>query len=523
MSISIVTEPDEVCLVRQPAPLVVSTNDYITTAGVKSKSYLEFTGDCTNNQTFQIVCDGKTMIFTCKTSPTLSTHFPVNSGSPLDDYAQEIVNAITAYDLLTEIIDVTVDPSSTSILGKIKFEARTAGTTFNVTLTEALSNCTQTGYTAGVAEVVRAGMKITMDVYAEDVAGSYDFELAAQMEADVNSVGVASFFLNRVLHDYSTSRHYVPAHTLTGKALTGILKNYYTVLAEKYGSPPTLHNTYNSTHIRKKYILGGYNYGEAITNDFTDDYITDANGKKFLTKRTGKRVTRKAQQELLYCYVNAGLANMKISVTAWDMDNTSYGAAVIYATYTGSGGSGYLDEGVYCFSVGYTALDVETMFGGPVLRYKVKVTFATGTTTTEEIEYVVDRSHYYTNETFYYVNGFGCTETLWVRGEIIEKPMLDRQQAQRLRLYNDGADVSEYHDTNPTHRRELTVNVGYFNTYEDSAWMIDVLNTTQLWWYRNAQMQPLQVLTKEMAPYTTKQNVRELVINCIEAFDNNTI
>jgi hypothetical protein len=289
------------------------------------------------------------------------------------------------------------------------------------------------------------------------------------------------------------------------------------VLAEKYGSPPTLHNTYNSTHERKSYILGGFNYGKAIVNDFTADYITDADGKKFLTKRSNKRITCKTQREYLYCYVQASVGSMDISITAWDMDNVSFGAAAVYDTIDAP------EEGIHCFAVGYSDLDVEALFGAPVYRYKVQITFASGSTETELIEFIVDRGHYYTNETFYYVNGFGCTETLWIKGTIFEKPVLDRQPAQRLRLYNDTADVGEYLEANPTHRKELEVNAGYLCSYDDSAWVADVLNTTNMWWYKSSQFLPMVVLDKEVGSYTSKQNVRELVIRCIEAYDNNTI
>jgi hypothetical protein len=520
MAISIVSEPDAICLVRQPAPLVVSSNNYITTPGVKAHSFLEITSTGpVNNETFQIVWNGKTIVFTAKTSPSGTTEFPLFSGGGLDDYANDIISVLLTNDLLTEEIVVTLDGASSPTLGKIKFEARYAGTTYNIALTESMTNTVQSGNAAGVDEIVRTGMKITMDVYAEDVAGSNMFELAGKTEADMSATGSAVFFLNRILHDFCRTRYYIPSIALTGNALTGLIKRYYTVLAEKYDSPPALHNTYNSNHLRKRYILGGNNYGNAITNAFTANYITDANGKKFLTKRPARRYTRKAQSEFLYCYVNSAFtsSNIKISVTAWNMSNVSYGAAVIYSSISAPA------EGIHCFAVGYTALNVESMFGGEVYRYKVQITFNTGTTHTEEIEYIVDRNHYYTNETFFYVNGFGCTETLWVHGDIIEKPILDRQPVERMRLYNDTVDVGEYLDTNPTYRKQLEVNVGYLCTREDSEWVADVLNTTQLWWYRNSQMQPLQITDKETAPYSLKQNVRDLKINCIEGFDNNTI
>lgn len=516
MSISIVSEPDSICLVRQPAVLVAQSNNYVTTAGVYSVSYLEFTGDCAANQTFQIVINGYTIICKCKTSPVDLGEFPVNSGSPLDDYAQEIINYIKQYDLLDELVEITLDGSSSPSLGKIKFKARRASSSHNVVLTESLNNCTQTGYVAGVDEVVRPGMKITCDVYAEDVAGTSVFELAGSTEADLNTASKAVFYLNRVLHDFCRSRYYLPSVSLIGKALTGILKSYYYVLKEKYGSPPALYNTYNALHERKFYIIGGLNYGAAITNAFTTNYVTTANGKKFLTKRPLKRYTRKAQQELLYLYVPDGLINMKLNVSGYDYDN-AFISTEVYDTYSTP------DEGIHCFAVGYNALDVEALFGEPIFKYKIQITFNNGASATEEVEYVVDPGHYYTNETLYYVNGFGCTETIWVHGDIIEKPLLDRQQAERLRLYSDTVNVGEYYDANPTHRKELEINVGFLYNYSDSDWIADVLNTTNLWWYRNSQMLPLQILDKEVPPFTTKQNVRALLIHCKEAFDNNTV
>ena len=518
MSITIVTQPDNICLVRQPAVLAVTTNNYVTTAGTYSVSYLELTGDPTNGQTFTVVCNGYTMICKCRTSPVDPGEFAVNSGLALDDYAQEIINYIKQYNLLDELVNITLDGASNPALGKIKFTARRKGPTYNITLTESLSNATQSGYSAGVAEVVRSGMKITCEVYAEDIAGTSIFDLAGSTESDLSEDSGAVFYLNRILHDFCKTRYYLPSVSLSGKDATGLVKSYYYVLNEKYGTPPALYNTLNDTHTRKSYVLGGLNYGNAITNAFTADYITDANGKKFLTKRPRKRYTRTVQQELLYCYIPAGLTNFKVSVTAWDTDNVSMGAAVVHATYFVGAAAD-----IYCFAVGYTELGIESLFGAPVFRYKVKITFNNAATSTEEVEYIVDRSHYYTNETLYYVNGFGCTETLWVRGTIIEKPVLDRQQAERLRKYNDLVSVGEYHDANPTHRKELEINVGYLCTYLDSEWVADVLNTTNLWWYRNSQMLPLQILDKNAPAFTTKQNVRELTIHCIEAFDNNTI
>lgn len=296
MAITVLSEPGSISLSKNQIPLILQSNSFLQTAGVKASCNIGFETPIPEGEKFVFNYAGFAHEFTFiddDVSAPTCTQVKRNNEDSYDPDDEWIINELIPQLRKNYYIEKHFN-LSVSTFGpnfSLLIEAKQPGALFNFTIDaiDAIGNPSTTilpdDVILGVDQLLKPNYKLYCEVFITDETNS-SFIPAGSAEANVNSDGIAEFNLQSILHPHLKAMlaEHTAANLVNAKLANRIF--YYTY-GEKYGIPIKFycHNLPNEDlSTGKRVLLAGIDteeFGRAKLANFTSNFV--GNGKKFLT------------------------------------------------------------------------------------------------------------------------------------------------------------------------------------------------------------------------------------------------
>ncbi|MCO6499731.1 MAG: hypothetical protein J5I47_05065 [Vicingus serpentipes] len=286
-------------LAKNDIPVILTTDNYITTAGVHSKISFSVNTAATGAGKTLIIAWGLTeLTFTTAASPDdsgLEIPRKEDYGSTVD-YAAAVAEYLLKNEILNNNFYVWSQSFGVNLVAKIAGEDYDVSTGVSGTL-----NVTTSSPVAGVDEVRNSDVKIVIGVYVfEEVVtiGGDDldhYEKVKTIELEPLDNSKATFYLQNTLLPYFIERIIPSFNQNSITASSDFLLKFYYRYAERSET-----SSASATQSDIMYAVnGGLNRKDFEENSFYDDLITGASSK-FLTWHPTTKYLTKQQHDYLY-------------------------------------------------------------------------------------------------------------------------------------------------------------------------------------------------------------------------------
>ena len=405
--ITVVKQPSNAVLARNDVKYVLSTNNYLVSAGSKAEIQI-FVDSFTNTGTFTLNFMGKSYVFT-------GSHTDDNSGlqyydgfgySNYLDYANAFKIWIERnFDLNTHYDFVITGAFSYGFFAKII--AKKVGTIYNITGSTTAANTSLFAPVAGVNASYRERFKILHDIYFEDDYASDNFRLLFSGSGMPNESNEVDFNFSVPLT--SALQFHIPKFGAANYYRNNAAKSYYTKYAESFGFPTTI-TAYKKT-ATKLVLLGAQNFVTAAQETFETNYISTP-PQKFITNMPNGTVVSQEQAQYLSFYVY-DTVTIKLFVQLFYTDNSS--EIVEVNTY-----DPITTPGIYTFAVGYSQLSLDDYKVSTKTVKAYTVTFWDASADeiyTQSQSFDVDQMPQLFARHILFFNSFGLPETIYFTGK----------------------------------------------------------------------------------------------------------
>lgn len=423
MSLSKLLMPEDVVLSHNVIPVNVETDKYRTTLGTKQVLRIFTTGNTTAGKKITIQFKDFDMELTFATTPDDSgLQLPLYDGAISTGY-DTLITALKSNYYLDRYYVITLSTSLVSgfYQATINFTQRSFGQEFAAV---SISDDDSTNFvtsipTAQVMPSYGANFRFLCDLYYQSnptLSRSYS-NLVAQLDASGNDENIGQFNLSEIFKNWDLLKPDFPSD-VSFQQCPNVLKNYYLLLAESYGSPETARNNITepssiAANTYKQVILGGLPYLKWPSNTFMDDYI-DAAIVKFLTvRKSGKIHVPKQMPNWFSFYLKSSVTDLVLKVKLYMSDGTN--TTVSKATFSGTTDQ----KSIWQVAVGYDQLDIDsdlTPTTEPV-KYEFWIEDGAADQITEKFVLMMDTRYNEYNSYFFFHNYLGGIDVLWCSGQ----------------------------------------------------------------------------------------------------------
>ena len=486
MTLSKITVPDSVVLSHNVIPVTLETDKYRSTLGTKQVLKLVCTTNTTAGKKLTIGWQEFDMDLVFATTPD-------DSGMQLPLYDKAL---ITGFDSLLAafktnyyldryyVIALVVSGSAGAYVGTFTFTQRSFGQSWAAASFTG-DDPTKYAPTIDVAQVMpvyAANYRFLCDIFYQfnpASARSYS-NFIAQLDASGNDENIGKFNLQEIFKKWSTLTPNFPT-TNDFQECPDVIKNYYLVFSESYGSVEMAKNTITEpatlgAGLYNQVILGGLAYLEHPVSTFLADYI-DATYNKFLTRHiSGKTTVNKQMEHWLSWYQKADVTDLKLKVTLYMSDGTS--VTVTKTTNTGS----FSGKKIYQVAVGYNelALDLDLTALTEPIKYEVWAEDGASVRLTEKFTFAVDLRYNEYNNYLYYHNCLGGIDTEWITGAVLQTPEVSGNEL--VYATQNDYEIGNIDIRNSKTRYSYDFNTGFKQNKNEIVHLIEMLQSNNVRW-----------------------------------------
>jgi hypothetical protein len=496
-------------MARNPVEFEFSTDNNISTAGVKAYIDLIFAGLPSNNQTFTLTFLGRTITFTFKSvSIDDSGNQILIDGLSADFPANFVMPTLLNNFYLNQDYEIYMHSSTT-----VRIKALQSGVKYSITGTEAVTNMTLGTPVAGFDAVYRDGFRILADVFAETTYLSGDYQSVFGAEGIPDANGNCLFNFTDVL----TGLPLKPQAPAFSPAAIFMLENcyrrFFVRATEWYSSAPRVSQRVPSEYLYYLAINGArkfLNLAQNINTDF-------AAAAKFLTLMPAEITCSKAQHQYLSLFIQQPLGVSLSLRLLYKLNYTdgSSGAWTAHTTLTG-----YNAKKIITFKVGFDQLALEASIasGKTVKNYQIKVD--DGTTDLSEVRTFTLIEQRHQNRYFLFFNSFGLPETAFFHGQ--QKRMVEFEKVEvRMNrpLYNSTTDVydGDIEQIYPEFKRGYELATGY-KRKNYLEYFLDFMNSPKHYEQLADKYAAVSIGKQDMDLDTDKQRLYGLNLKYTDAF-----
>lgn len=517
MALTIVTQPDSICLARNQAVYAIRADadgagTLYDARGVRSTITAAMTDRFATNETLTIAyteADGttETIVFTAKTVYDNINEIPDAAFAGSDsEYWNAVAGIIGAHPRLAPFFTVDITGSM-----EITVQARStdAGWDIETTTTSAFS----VADFAAVASTLPENYRVLFELYFEDTYRAGDFRQAAQMYGTPeNGSGMVYFDVSPILSAEcraARAEPLVPVWSTSAPALADNLRRYYVRYTEEYGAPPAADDwQYGSTNTA---LDGGIGQSLFAAGAFLAGLdSTDA----LLTWMPDGRRLGLQQPEFLAWYNHSGSAkSVYVEMQWYDVADDTLSSSLFF--FDGSPLSVRAEE-VALLPVNPTLLGLDAE--PSAYKYRVRVTNGAAEWS-QWRTYYIDRDDYESRRYLQYLNSFGVPECHRCTGDFSKKLRVERAVAQKPLLpgYNERA--SDRYQHSRAWENELVYRTGFLTAAEAEV-LQEMLIAGELYEVSSAGYIPLMLTGNAFDVVETRQNLRSYALQCVPRLDS---
>jgi hypothetical protein len=514
--ITIETHPPRVLLAGNPARFNISSDNAISTPGVKARLRLQITGiNTTAEYEFRISYGSKDLDFVLKTSL---------SDDPLDvpvglitdtifTWTQKIYEAFLANYDLNHYFDITLWDFNLGLAG-INITAKTEGVDYTMVFDNNgdITEISQFSNVAGVDEVYRTGFGILMNLWSEDLT-----ELMAEDLKNVDSSGYVQFNVSEILLAElamdDTTRFLFPETGSTNAIYrSSFILSFIAAFAERYDE--SVRKFVFDEEIR--YALAGGLSRESLVfyNNIESDYFAPLkNQKRFLTWAPIEKTTGVSSVEkLFFCLLNTGsTCRLSARVTFTDDTYTDIDVTAL-ASYAACPVS------VMECCVGYAYLRLSTLSPGKTVNYwQVWIENSGGTILSEIRKFTLDTKYQENERQLLFRNSLSAYDTIRITGIRENNNEYQRQTAaQFLNEPESFLNAPEKSYSNEE-KAAFKASTGWL-TLDEKDWLRDLLLSREVYEISARELIPVSIVSKKAFILKDKETLYSLEFEYEKAF-----
>jgi len=496
-------------MARNPVEFELSTNNQITTAGVKAYIDFVFSGLPSNNQTFTLTFLGRTLTFTFKSVSIDDSGQQILIESTGAGFVEDFFMAGMANNFYLNQDYEFILVSSTTV----RIKALKSGAKYSITGTEAVSNMTLGTPVAGVDAVYREGFRILADVFAETgyLVGDYQSLFGAEGIPDTNQTCLFDFTdvlcglpLKPQAPSFTTSAIFI---------LENCYRRFFVKATEWYSSAPRVSQRIPAGDLYYLAINGARKFLN-LASDINTDFSA---ASKFLTLMPADITCAKAQHQYLSLFITADLST-NITLRLRYKLNYTDGSSGAWATHSSL--TGYNAKKIVTFKVGFDqlALEAEIASGKVVKSYQIKVD--DGTDDISEVRTFTLISNRHQSRYFLFFNSFGLPESVFFHGMQSRTADFNRVEVRMNKpLYNatnavyDG-DIEQIY---PEFKRGYELATGY-KRKNYLEYFLDFMNSPRHYEQQANKYAAISIGKQDVELDTDKQRLYGLNLKYTDAF-----
>lgn len=508
MALTLITDPTEFELSKNPVVAEIETDAYISDPGEASLLKIDVGGGSGANAiggTMSLIWPLDSVIFTIAATPDDSGYQVRPKGVLVDAvYAAQLVEDILKNYKIKENYRVITVGSS------ISFEALVKSPDYDLYTNFAIANF---GYVKdavthaeGSAPVYAENYKMRADLWMETEFGSGTFEKKATKELDPLD--------NKCIFDFQIEinanlEYFIPPYgTAAAANCNSVIKSFYFNYLEKYGSPVLprqVQKTDNGIVLK-----GGY-----PEEDFegTSEIVTSVhlNEGYFLTQQPRTKKVREAQQEFLSYVSGAGDIFMRVTVTK--KDGTVTTLTRFAATVE--------EYQVIMYPVGFTALATGISFND-IVKYQIGIYITIGGINfpaSEIFTYVRETDVFMDEHYLFFTNSRSGFDTLRTTGLKDDSFEIEKETIGKHRLYNTPVTKGQIAEINHQKQDIIKISTGFL-TRQQVDWLEDLFLAEEKFIDINGKFIPFTITSSVFKKYDSKSNIHGYEFEILPAFKN---
>ena len=513
MAITIQNSIPDVVLAKMPVVAQLRSDNYLSAAGSAAELELIFSGGAAVGETFSLEWTegGYQITFSFVASPgTTGKQLPAYVAGAVADWLPDVADYLEKNYLLSRDFDIVASAD------RITLTAKESGTDYSLTVVNNVTNMTLDN-TAGVDKAFQDFYETIADVYVQETYATtetgYKRQASIGMIPDDN--GDCFMYFEKILQSHLTGFFPDYNESTQQKALGSFIKWYF-LYCEYYGDTPEYQLTSRSDTFFA--IRGGLKTMDWPDNAYWDTWLPYH--KRFLTWKSGeRRVTEDQQEYLSFLNYSATATTLTVICTMNYSDNSSSNADVHTV-------SSPIQKEIYCFPVGYTQLDIDTIktAGKTVLSYEIHIEDEAGNTVSETVTYRIETITYNNRRVFYYENSLSGIDTLVCTGRREDSVGLVRMNTERIMdtLWDESEVISNGNTENyrNLYRWNYQISSGFKNRKAAVTEMIEFMISRVIREDRDSKWCPVIVEQDQFRLYKDDDDVYFISFGYSDALDN---
>lgn len=511
MALTVITEPKNYQLSKNPVVLQLQTDAYLLSAGTKATITLNPSTSSGANAVGGVLIlnwGGDSVVFTVATTPD-DSGYQVRPKLLLTDsqYALQLLADLKKNYTLTQAFDITRSGSNIIITAK---QVGVQSSIYDLSSSTDFGYIINASHTDGTDASYAENYKMRADVWMETTWNSNVFENIGSIEKDpLNNVCVFDFQdpLNANL------QYNLPEYNATEVFVCDtVIKNFYINYIEKYGSPVTPRQI-NTSDIGIVLKAGVPTHEFVGTTNLVDNRYKIYSA--FLTRQPRTKKVRQGQQEYLYYIIDNGdisLLSINLRVIIYRNDN---GADITIDTNIGA----YLNYATIGIPVGFNQLELNSYIDfSKVKKYTVQISTLLSETFTfiPETDYFIDE-HY-----LLFTNSDGGFDTARFTGVKETGFETEKERIQKTILFNTPVVSGEFSNINNLVSDKFKLSSGWI-TKAQSDWLQDLFIAEQVFIIAFNQFMPITITTLSQKKYDSQTNLFYYELEYSYAFQNKVI
>lgn len=456
MALTITKAPSQVIPAKNQCDIEVSTNAYVTAAGIAATAIIQLSSTPTTGN-LVIGNSVKSQTFTFETTPNTSgIQLPRNTGSLASDVFAEtiLIPALLNNYYLNRDYTIELNSFAPSTL-MLLFTAKKKGAQYTISSSGTVTDYASISNTPGTDRAVQPNFRIFMDVFAEQTPFQNDFDLVFPAEGIPDENNKTGFNLQQVLE--AITGYSIPPFTGAPIFVQDQVKRFYIKFCEVFGANPAPQRYYRWPTSESQYATALH----AAARNSKYPFTTFGNPYYKTTMPSGAMVLHKQQKQFLTVYRNLFADDYYVDVKLYYSDGTS--SSIIQLFYD-SDVIGLTNRYV-TFRCGYSDLDIDAIkaSGKTVVKYDVRISGSTIDPQPEFFTFLVDNSIQRYPRYFLFINSYGFPETIYFQGFESRALELDTTIVQRPFVAVETANATihgEFDETNKTLRGTSELSTG---------------------------------------------------------------
>ena len=472
MALTFLNEPPAANLVKNPVVYEMSTNNRLSTVGVKVEQSILFDQIPAANDTLTLEWLDATrdLTFTFKVNPNDSgLELKIGSFATVQEYIEDmLLDELRKNYFINNEFDLSYLATD-----KVLFAARKTGVNYAFTLSKTGTfSPTLDVFQQGVDAVPRENFRILSQVQARYQGDTVWDELELELLPVEEQV---IFDLHHVLVAYDKMR-LCPTLRTTPLDINNQVIEFKANFAEAFGTSLAIQaNTFKPLRYG---IYGGYNLRDRLSADFNTDY-----SREFLTHRYAQRI-RQGQPYFVYYWHTAAADDMLCRAKLLFTDGTN--ETVTLHTLTCA------QYALRCFPVGYAILNAaqsasKTLAGAEVFMQEDGGSWV-NTSVVLTVDYEPKQDEIY----LAYRNSLGMCEVVAFTGEASLLLEAEKEHYNLYQKHNANAQIPRFTELNVEHHYGLELNSGFMGANE-AEYMPDLLTSDLVFILVNGQYVPCRL------------------------------